>query len=148
MTSKRVDQLIDSLPQLQGLSRQVRRLQALQSALATVLPDNLAASTAVVFSADGEVTLFADNGAVAAKLRQMTPRILMFFRQRGVEVTGIRVQVQVRTRHNSLPRKQISLGPGAREAILELAAKLEASPLKSALVKFSHRKPTSSNCDD
>jgi hypothetical protein len=140
VTSERIGLLIDSLPQLQGLNRQVRRLLALQDMLTEVLPDSLASSTTVALSAADELVLFVDNGAAAAKLKQLTPRILVFFRQRGHEVTAIRVQVQVRIRHNPLPQKQISLSSTARQAISELSATLDASPLKSALERLGRRK--------
>jgi hypothetical protein len=140
VTNDRIGLLIDRLPQLQGINRQVRRLVALQDILTEVLPDSLAASTMVALSAADELVLFADNGAAAAKLKQLAPRILIFFRQRGHEVTAIRVQVQVRIRHNPLPQKQISLSPIARQAISELSATLEASPLKSALEQLGRRK--------
>lgn len=140
MTSERIGLLIDRLPQLRALNRQVRRLLALQSILTEVLPESLATSTTGAFSATNELVLFADNGAAAAKLKQLAPRILVFFRQRGHEVTGIRVQVQVRILHNPLPQKQISLGLTARQAISEFSATLDSSPLKSALERLGRRK--------
>jgi hypothetical protein len=140
VTSERIGLLIDRLPQLQGLNRQVRRLLALQDILTEVLPDSLASSTTVALSAANELVLFADSGAIAAKLKLLAPRILDFFRQQGHEVTAIRVQVQVRIRHNPLPQKQISLSPIARQAISELSSTLGASPLKSALERLGRRK--------
>ena len=148
MTSERIGLLIDRLPQLQSLNRQVRRLLALQDILTEVLPDSLASSTTVALSAAEELVLFTDNGAAAAKLKQLAPRILVFFRQQGHEVTAIRVQVQVRIRHNPLLQKQISLGPTARQAIFELSATLHASPLKSALERLGRRKTPVSDRHD
>jgi len=144
VNSERIGLLIDRLPQLQVLNRQVRRLLALQDILTEVLPQSLASSTTVALSVADELVLFVDNGSAAAKLKQLAPRILVFFRQQGHEVTAIRVQVQVRIRHNPLPQKQISLGPTARQAISELSATLEASPLKTALERLSrHKAPLS-----
>jgi hypothetical protein len=136
MSNTRVGLLLSTLPELQALNRELRQLVALQSALAEVLSGNLAALTSLALSKAGELILFADNGAVAAKLRQMAPRILTSFRQRGHEITGIRVQVQVRIRDNPLPQKQISLSPEARNAIDLLSERLDASPLKTALKRF------------
>ena len=133
MSEKRVGMLIDTLPQLQGLNREIRHLMALQSVLAEVLPGNLATSARVALVKAGVLILFADNSAVAAKLRQMTPRILISLRKRGYEITGIHLQMQVRVRDNPLPRKQISLSSQARNAIDLLSEKLNASPLKVAL---------------
>lgn len=139
MGSERIGILIRQLPELQGLTRQVKRLSALQATLADVLPANLAASVALAVSETGELVLYADNGAVATKLKHLTPRILVFLRQRGVEATGIRIQMQVSIRHNPLPQKQISLSPEGRKAIQELAQRIDNSPLKSALERLSRR---------
>jgi hypothetical protein len=148
VTSERIGLLIDRLPQLQSLNRQVRRLLALQDILTEVLPDSLASSTTVALSAAEELVLFTDNGAAAAKLKQLAPRILVFFRQQGHEVTAIRVQVQVRIRHNPLLQKRISLSQAARQAISELSATLDASPLKSALERLGRRKTPLSDRHD
>ncbi|MBC8007510.1 MAG: DUF721 domain-containing protein [Prolixibacteraceae bacterium] len=135
-SESRVGLLLNSLPELQALNRELRQLAELQSALAEVLPDNLATSTCVALVKTGELILFANNGAVAAKLRQMAPRILDAFRAHGHEITGIRVQVQVTIRDNPLPQKQISLSSGARRAIESLSERLIASPLKTALTRL------------
>ncbi len=136
MSEKRVGLLIETLPELQALNREIRQLSALQSVLAEVLPGNLATSARVALVKAGQLILFADNGAVAAKLRQMAPRILIFLRQRGYEITGIHLQVQVRIRDNPLPQKQISLSSEARSAIDLLSEGLKTSPLKTALKRL------------
>ena len=133
MSEKRVGLLIDTLPELQALNREIRQLLALQSVLAEVLPGNLATSVRVATVKAGELILFADNGAVAAKLKQIAPRILIVIRQRGYQITGIHLKVQVRVRDNPLPQKHISLSSGARTAIDLLSERLNTSPLKSAL---------------
>ena len=135
-SESRVGLLLNSLPQLQALNRELRQLAALQSALTQLLPGNLATSTSVAPVKAGELILFANNGAVAAKLRQMAPRILDSLRARGHEITGIRIQVQVSMRDNPLPQKQISLSSEARSAIDSLSERLDASPLKAALKRL------------
>lgn len=139
MSSTRVGQLLNSLPELQVLNRELQHLTALQNVLAELLPDKLADSSGIALSKTGELILFADNGATAAKLRQVAPRTLATLCQRGFEITGIRVQVQVRSRDNPLPQKQISLSANAREAIISLSERLAASPLKAALKRFGRR---------
>lgn len=136
MSEKRVGLLIDTLPELQALNREIRQLLALQSVLAEVLPGNLATSVRVATVKAGELILFADNGAVAAKLKQMAPRILIVLRQRGYQITGIHLKVQVRVRDNPLPQKHISLSSEARTAIDLLSERLNTSPLKSALSRL------------
>jgi len=139
MSAKRVGLLIDTLPELRALNREIRQLMALQSVLAEALPENLAASATVASMNAGELILFADNGAVAAKLRQMTTRILTSLRQQGYEITGIRLRVQVSIRDNPLPRKQISLSVEARNVINSLTDRLPSSPLKLALNRLSRQ---------
>lgn len=139
MASDRIGTLIHRLPDLQALAPRLRRAAALQAMLSDALPDKLAASTSLAVSESGELLLYADNGAVAAKLRQLTPRVLVFLRQRGIEVTAIRVQVQVSSRHNPLPQKQISLGEAGAKAVVDLAKRLETSPLKQALERLGRR---------
>ena len=137
MSEKRVGLLIDTLPELQPLNREIRQLLTLQTVLAEVLPGNLATSAKVALVRAGELILFTENGAVAAKLRQMTPRVLISLRDRGYEITAIQLQVQVRIRDNPLPRKQISLSPAARNAIGLISERLDASPLKTALNRLA-----------
>lgn len=135
-SESRVGLLLNSLPELQALNRELRQLAALQSALTQLLPGNLATSTSVAQVKAGELILFANNGAVAAKLRQMAPRILDSLRSRGHEITGIRIQVQVSIRDNPLLQKHISLSSEARSAIDSLSERLDASPLKAALERL------------
>jgi len=139
VSEKRVGLLIDTLPELRALNREIRQLTGLQRALAEVLPHNLAAFATVASVNAAEMILFADNGAVAAKLRQMTPRILTSLRDRGYEITGIRLQVQVGIRDNPLPPKQIFISAEARNVIDSLTERLDSSPLKSALKRLARQ---------
>ena len=135
-TDTRVGPLLNGLPELQALNRELKQIATLQCALAEVLPGNLATAAHVAMVKAGELVLSTDNGAIAAKLKQLAPRTLTTLRQRGFEITGIRVQVQVRVRDNPLPQKQISLSSGARNAIDSLSERLDASPLKAALKRL------------
>jgi len=139
MSDKRVGLLLDNLPELQLLKPALRLLADLQSALAELLPAQLNASTSASMVKAGELVLVADNSAVAAKLKQMAPRLVASLRQRGYDITGIRLQVQVRTRDNPLPHKQISLTPAARNAIESLSDQIKPSPLKDALRSLGRR---------
>lgn len=139
MTAERIGRLFDNLPQLRDLNREIRKQLALQTVLVEILPAELRQSVTAVASDTGELVLLADNGTVAAKLRQLAPRILNHFRQRGTEANGIRVQTQVSIRHKPLPQKQISLGKNARQALLQLSSSLKDSPLKAAIENLGQR---------
>lgn len=144
MTAERIGLLFDNLPQLRALNSEFRKQLALQTVLFEILPVEGQSAT-VVASEASELVLLADNGAVAAKLRQLSPRILNHFRQRGVEANGIRVQTQVSIRHNPLPQKRISLGENARQALLQLSSSLKDSPLKAAIEKLRQRSDSGSS---
>ena len=76
-----------------------------------------------------------DNKAVAAKLRQLAPRLLLHFKEREKEVTGIRVEVQVKP-HKIKAEDDVtghSLPPDAIKDFSALSEALPASPLKNAL---------------
>jgi hypothetical protein len=139
MPETRVGFLLNSLPELQALNRELKQLAVLQTAVTEILPNDLIASTRVSVMKAGTVTLSATNGAAAAKLKQLSPRILNALRKHEYEITGIRVEVQLRTRDNSLPPKQISLSSSASDAIEVLSKQLGNSPLKTALDRLSRR---------
>ncbi len=145
MATERIGTLLYRLPELRALTSGLKRIATLQATLADALPRNLAASTSLAVSEANELVLYAENGAIAAKLKQLTPRILVFLQQRGIEVTGIRVQVQVSLRHKPLPRKQISLSTTGAEAVRQLAKRLEKSPLRLALERLGRRARSASD---
>jgi len=93
----------DSLPVAEALRRstplaQLRaRLQDSKDryvAIRPQLPDALAASVAPGPVDDEGWCLFAANASVAAKLRQLKPRLEVVLRERGWQVSSIRIRVQ------------------------------------------------------
>lgn len=121
-----------------GLSRltaEAKRLLVLSHIWEAIAPSSLARFSRVGPVKDRVLTLYADNGAVAAKLKQQLPRFLLNFRQRGHDLTALRVVVQV----NGMSRKpaQRSAKPGISAAGIASLAQLEhdlaPSTLKQAL---------------
>lgn len=137
MSGTRVSALLNDHPDFRPLRGQVEQLAILQTVITQILPAGLCVRA--VFLKAGELTLYADNGAVAAKLKHMAPRILAKFRQRGYDVTGIHLQVQARIRDNPLPPKQICVGTEGRAAIQALADRLPRGDLKVALDRLARR---------
>lgn len=85
------------------------------------------------------LTVAADNGAIAAKLRQMTTELAAQLQQRGVEVTVIQVQVQVSAPPIPPPPKVLSLSQSGKNQLAKFAEKLPDSPLKNALNRLTRR---------
>jgi len=105
-----------------------------------VAPPSLLRSSHVIQIESNVLTLAANNSAVAAKLRQMTPELVRQLQLHGCEVTGIQVRVQVTSppaAHTAIPA---SLSVRGKQQLSELAATLCDSPLKSALQRLAANK--------
>lgn len=89
---------------------------------------------------DGQTLIIgADNGAVAAKLRQISNELISSFLTRGCEVTGIQIRVQVRIQPQVEPPRPRKVGENGNKALEEFAVELEDSPLKDALKRLAKR---------
>jgi hypothetical protein len=125
------------LDDTQGIVAEVRRLAALDRACRESLPLALRPHASVGGCHNGRIKIYASSGAVAAKLRQVAPRLTAGLRARGIEVTAIDVQVQAgigKTAIGEGPRRALS---GAAVNDLEaLRDALAPSPLKDAVERL------------
>ena len=127
---------------LEALARHARRLSDLQLLLLEATPSELAAATRVTDLKAGTLVVLADNPAVAAKLRQLAPRLLKHVQKQQPQITGIRVGVQVKT-HKINDEHEFTKRPLPPEAIKDLGELAEALPpssLKSALAQLLARR--------
>jgi len=138
---QKIGDVIASSGTLKALAQQAQRLRDLQQFFLESTSSALAAASRVASLKAGTLLILADNAAVAAKLRQLAPRLLLQFKERGVEVTGIRVDVQVKP-HKIKAEDEFtkrSLPPDAIKEFSALSDALPASPLKSALRRLIAR---------
>ena len=110
-----------------------RRMRELQRIFFDSAPPPLARATRVKALRAGTLYLSADNVAVAAKLRQLAPRMLTAIRDRVPEVNGIRVVVQVTADELRENTKKTPLSIETIENFEKLAAAMPDSELKSAV---------------
>jgi hypothetical protein len=134
--------LLNGNPELRPLLVKAHALSALHSHFISIVPPHLVQSGQVqVLSLQlGTLSIAIANATLAAKLRQMTPQLVILMQDRGCEVSGIRVKVQVsfdRLQPKPAPHK---LSKTAQNAIHDLSLSLNDSPLKVALVKMIHKK--------
>ncbi len=122
---------------LARLSAHARRLLRLQRVFLSATP--LALQSRIANLRSGRIVIHARNSAVAAKLRQIEPRLTDVFRSEAAEVTGIDIRVQpnrpteARTAHH----RQAGIGQNQKRALTSFAASLPAdSPLGNALKKL------------
>lgn len=131
---------LDSDDALGRLSPRARKLVDLDRAYADAAPQMLASASGVARLEAGTLYLWATDGAVAAKLRQLAPMLLSRVRQRAPECIAIRVTVQVCARRTRVAaRVPRNLGAGGVTALRELAQSLPESPLRSALTRLAGR---------
>lgn len=134
---QRLKSLMSESQEMRGLLNTVQTLTVLQQHFAQVAPPYLAQATQVLGLRLGTLSLAAANGTIAAKLRQLVPDLVEKLQNRGCEVSGIRVKVQVSYaayKPKPTPRR---LSPTARRELKELGEHLTDSPLKLAVEKFS-----------
>lgn len=140
MSVRKLQSYLGATTSLATLSEQVKRLRALQGAWESLAFPALAQSCKVGSLRDQTLVLYASNGAVAAKTRQLIPSILEKFQKMGFEVTVILVRVQARSMSPaSRPQKALRLGMTARDALRKLADQVGASPLQDSLTRMLER---------
>lgn len=132
--------LLDSNPEFRQLLNKTQALSDMQRHFNCVVPAFFAQSSQVLNLQSGVLSIAVGNATMAAKLRQLAPELTVLLQNRGCEVSGIRVKVQVSfsgKRPGPAPRK---LGETARKTLDEFSLQLEDSPLKLALKRMSHTK--------
>ena len=142
MPARKIHEVLASTGELRALSAQAQRLAQLQQVLLEALPSPLDRSARVSTLRAGRLVVLADNAAVAAKLRQLAPRLLRLMQERENQVTGIQIGVQV-----AVPQRLSATEPSARDLSLTalrsfegLAGTLKDSPLKAALDRMVRRR--------
>ena len=85
------------------------------------------------------LTVYADNGTVAAKIKLLLPSLLNKLQKQGLEVTSIRVEVQVKSHPRKPPKTERSISPQAASRLSALADELSGTALGEALAKLSRR---------
>jgi hypothetical protein len=93
-----------SQPELTALNDHNREKQAAQKIWQAVAPDNLAQLSHATTIHNQQFTVFADNNAVAAKIKLSIPSLLIKLQNQGCEVTAIRVKVQVKSSPQAKPK--------------------------------------------
>jgi len=141
MPAYNIRSLLGASNEFKALRDKTQRLRALQQAYVGSTPVELAEASRVGYVRASTLWIFTDNSAVAAKLRQMLPRVLPVIQKLEPEITGIQIQVQAE-------KGEISPVHHAKKAMLsldnieliEILAKSVPDPdLKSALTQLAAR---------
>jgi len=134
-----IGKLLSATEELKVLQARARRVQELQKHYFQSAPPELASASRVKNCRSGMLCISAENAAVAAKLRQLVPRLLASIRKFDLEVTGLRIEVQVTETRRSYKSPKTSLSHRAIEEFDALARHMPESGLKSALEELVER---------
>ena len=133
--------LLRTTEELRALQARVRRLRALQMLYFRSAPRELASSSRVKGYRAGTLFVGADNAAVAAKLKQLAPRVLVSLQQSEREITKIRIEVQVggRSPERAYVSRKTPFTADAANALEALSKRVSDPGLKVALARFARR---------
>jgi hypothetical protein len=141
MPVRKVADILDDSPDLTSLAVVARRTAALQRVYSQTIPAELGQASRIGWARAGVLFVAAANGAVAAKLRQLAPRILDRFSREGFEFNSMRVEVQVGWASDPSPDICAKpLSAKALEAIRATGSELPDSPLKAAMMRLGRRR--------
>lgn len=142
MPTRKLSALIIDNAGLTALSRATQCIAALQRLYVVCAPPDMVRASRVVNKHDGMLVIAADNGAIAAKLRQQAPRLLKNMQKQGGEVTGIRVQVQVEgtSPASRIRAKKAPLPIDFIDNFESLSKRVKDPDLRSALARFVARR--------
>ncbi|MGQ0749908.1 MAG: DciA family protein [Betaproteobacteria bacterium] len=138
--ARKIGALLEA-PELKSLARKAQRLAELHSVFLDCAPAPLCRASRVRDYRAGTLYLSADNAAVATKLRQLAPSLLLSIRKRAPEITGIKIAVQVRevTARPAAGSRTSATGIENVDIFRALAEKLPESPLKAAVSRLVRR---------
>lgn len=138
MPAHKIDFYLNSSNSLRQLADEARRIAELQQVFLNVAPQPLTLACSVRQLRAGTLVLLAENAAIAAKVKQLFPRLLTHYQKLGWQVTSIRVEVQVSeaSRQPAAGRARARLSIETIDNLERLAASLEDSPLKQALARL------------
>jgi len=128
-----------NIPGLTELAAHAKEAQAAQKIWVEIAPDNLAQLSHAASIKNQQFTIFANNNAVAAKIKLFMPSLLIKLEKLGCEVTSIRVKVQVKSSPQAKPKVIKKISSKAGLDLKLLAKKLAGSPLGDALSKLANK---------
>lgn len=135
-------QLINAVLKNSALSKLVtkaKELTSVQKIWNEIVPSQLKQFTQAGNIEHKRLTVHAENGAVAAKIKLLLPSLLSKLQKQGVEITSIRVQVQAHSEIEKVAKPARHLSESASKSVGSLAKQLEGSELGDVLARLSKR---------
>ena len=134
-----LDRVIGATPELAALADQAARLSRLQEIYARTVPDYLGNASRVANLKLETLVIHADNAAVAAKLKQIEPRLRAEFAKTAWPISGLQFKVLPPRPEAPVPvsDRDAHLSDDARHSLASLSESLEPdSPVRAALKRL------------
>jgi hypothetical protein len=128
---------LDTSRELRLLTAQAQQLRKLQRQYAQIVPAALKPSSQVLRLDQTVLTIAANNGATAAKLRHISHDLIESFQQFNLALTEIKIKVQVDSNAPAEISTPRLISNEAGQELSNLADRLQDSPLKSALKRLA-----------
>lgn len=139
MTSRSLQEHLASGDSMARLAAHAQRLLQFQRLLEAALPAALRPHARVANFRLGKLLIHAENGAVAAKIRQFGPSLANDLSNKVPKITQIEVRVQARNRPSAVASqgRPALPGPKQKQGLTALARDLPLeSPLKGPLERL------------
>lgn len=145
---------IDSYFNILGKSDEYARLFALahrlhenQLLFKKFIPEQLAPYCTIGQISAGILVILVENGAIASKLKQIAPSLLLKLQQHGWKVTSFQILVQAKHTANDPKQlatcgsknKNIKLSQTGQNCLTQLATSLPNSELRDAIQSFAKK---------
>ena len=141
MPAHKIGNLLATPGELKALYGKAQHLLRLQQVFSESAPPSLAQASRIKNYREGTLFVLADSAAVAAKLKQLAPRLLVNIQKQEPQITGIQVLVQVTGSQGNFDNhlKNNMLSIKSIEKFDKLSEAIPDSPLKSALTNLVRR---------
>ena len=137
---QRFSALFKENAELATLTERANNLTASQKIWNSAVPDAMRPFTRAGAVKHKRLTVYVDNGAVAAKIKLLLPSLLIKLQKQGLEITAIRIEVQVKSAPRKPGQKARAIPAQAAAGLQALAAKLGDSELGAALSRLARRR--------
>ena len=126
-------------PELLALNVRNKETEIAQKIWGAIVPTDLAPLSHAGSIKNKEITVFANNNTVAAKIKFLIPSLLIKLEKQGCEVTAICLKVQVKSSPTTTPKAIRKLSPSAATNVKKLAENLSGTALGDALAVLATR---------
>lgn len=124
---------------LAHLTNHTQHILNAQKAWQSIVPAGLKMHTQAGEVQHKRLTIYCDNGAVAAKIKTQLPTLLTQLQKQGLEVTAIRVVVQVKSYNIVVKKPHRIIDEQGADALKKLAESMSGSALGVSLERLASR---------